>query len=179
MTNVIKKILLANRCKKALMILCFAVMLLAPKCGFCALVNIDVGESYSMETYLSYCGKEHFNEKYSAASTNCWSCNLIHQLMDVMTSTANTLSKNTQELGLLILLWGSALWLAAYFVRSLGSMTAQDPSKVLDGAITFMFKVAIIYILVDLGLPEIVDKIVNPLLSIGIDIGSDLSNSAT
>lgn len=180
MTNTVKKIslLFASHFKKALVAFCFVVVLLTPQTSYSALINIDVGGAYSQDEYLKYCGPEHFDEKYSAASTSCWSCNLIQRLMECMTTTANTLSKNTQELGLLILIWGSALWLAAYFLRSLGSATAQDPAKVLDGAITFMFKVALIYILIDLGLPEIVDKIVNPLLSIGFDIGQGFAESA-
>ena len=67
-----------------------------------------------------------------------------------------------------------------YFLKSLGSLAEQDPAKVLDGAFMFMFKMALVYVLLyNGGLLNIVDYIVNPILEVGMEIGSSLEHLAT
>ena len=97
--------------------------------------------------------------------------------MQTLTSTATTLSEYTIDLGKIILLYGSAIWLALYFLKSLSSAAAQDPSRVIDGVITFMFKFAIAYTFISIGIGEIIEYIVNPILKIGIDIGMSFVGS--
>ena len=136
---------------------------------------VEFGDTYDPNEYQEYCNVEKFNKKYEGADASCWSCDIITMMTDYMLSAANILSNASIELGKIILLIGAAIWLAMYFLKSLGSLTEQDPARVLDGAFTFMFKMALVYILLfNGGFLAIVDYIVNPILRIGSDIGKDL-----
>ncbi len=126
--------------------------------------------------YLKYCKSEIFEEKYEKGG--CWSCDIIAVIMRNMLAMITVLFGAMVELCELILVFGAAIWLAVYFLKSLGSFAAQDPAKVIDGALLFMFKWALVYALISLGIGDIIKHIVSPLLSIGIDVGQIFSSSA-
>ena len=87
--------------------------------------------------------------------------------MDTMINIVQNISKAAIELANLILIYGSAIWIGVFFLKSLSSATAQDPTQVLTALFTFMFKVALVYVLVvEGGFVDLVNWIVNPLLSI-------------
>lgn len=131
---------------------------------------------YDKNAYLETCNIEEYNKKYSTEG-NCWSCDIIKTLMNSMTSAADTLGGLVTGLAMSILLVGSALWLAIYFFKSLASPAQQDVAKVLDGAFTFMFKVALVYFLISGGVGGLTGQVVNPLLSIGVDIGKTFTGA--
>lgn len=128
------------------------------------------------EDYLKYCKSDIFNTKYEEGG--CWSCDIISVIMRNMLAMITVLFDAMVELCELILVLGAAIWLAIYFLKSLGSFAAQDPAKVIDGALLFMFKWALIYALISAGIGEILKYMVSPLLSIGIDVGTIFSNGA-
>ena len=138
-------------------------------------VTYKVAE-YDPEAYLAACNIDEYNKKYSEEGS-CWSCDIIQVLMKSMTSAAQSLGALVTSLGMQILLVGAAVWLAIYFLKSLASPAQQDPAKVLDGAFTFMFKVALVYILISGGVAGLAGQVVNPLLSIGMDIGTTFNHS--
>ncbi len=152
--------------------ICFSFMLIFP--SIC--LSFDLFSTYNPEEYQQYCNSAAFEAKYEGADSSCWSCRIIRTLMEHLGDAATTLSGYTIDLGKNILLYGSAIWLALYFLKSLSSATAQDPSRVIDGVITFMFKFAVAYIFIGLGIDEVIKYIVNPLLDIGIDIGIRFAN---
>lgn len=119
--------------------------------------------------FAEYCLGEVFLKKYNEAE--CWSCDIIKILIRSMMDVTEFLYKEIRELCSLILQLGGAIWLALYFMKSLGSFATQDPAKVIDGALTFMFKWAFIYAIIAGGMDVIMEYIVNPLLSIGFDVG--------
>ena len=128
------------------------------------------------EEYLKYCTSNVFNQKYEQGG--CWSCDIISVIMRNMLAMITILFDAVLELCELILVLGAAIWLAIYFLKSLGSFAAQDPAKVIDGALLFMFKWALVYALISQGIGEILRYIVSPLLSIGIDVGTIFSEGA-
>lgn len=133
-------------------------------------------ESYSDGAYQEACDIDKINEKY--APDKCWSCDIIRLMIDKMTKVIVAISGAPIALGETILLWGAAIWLALYFLKSVSAFAAQDPRKVLDGAFIFMFKVALIFVLLhNLGFETIVEYIVNPILKIGMDIGTAFMKS--
>ena len=154
--------------------LCFLVIV-PNSCFSDGINNIHIGGSYSTELYQSFCGHDAISSKYSG--DNCWSCKIISSLMTALTDTAKWLKQPLLDLSKTILLVGTAIWIAMYFSKSLSSMAAQDPSKVLDGDFTFMFKVAFIWALIGIGdgISNVIAYIVNPLLQIGMDIGTSLN----
>ena len=79
----------------------------------------------------------------------------------------------------LILQLGGAIWIAIYLLKSMGSMAAQDPMKVLDGMFTFMFKWALVYALIVAGIDELIGMIISPILSVGFDIGTTFTAGAS
>ena len=107
----------------------------------------------------------------------CWSCDIIFTLMKSMTEVAGFIFDASSELAKLILGGGACIWIAAYFLKALGSFATQDPAKVIDGLLTFCFKVLLMYVLIDSGIDSIVNYIVNPLLSIGFDIGETFAGA--
>lgn len=127
--------------------------------------------------FLKYCVGNVFDEKYTDA--DCWSCDIIKILLRTMMDLTEVIFKEIQELSILILQLGGAIWLALYFMKSLSSLAAQDPARVIDGALVFMFKWALIYAIIFAGLDVIMEYIVNPLLSIGFDIGMELARAST
>lgn len=129
------------------------------------------------EEFLEYCVGSIFDEKYTNA--DCWSCDIIKILIRSMMDLTETIFKEIRELSVLILQLGGAIWLALYFMKSLSSLAAQDPAKVVDGALTFMFKWALIYAILFAGLDVIMEYIVNPLLSIGFDVGMELAGASS
>ncbi|MCM1323642.1 MAG: hypothetical protein NC218_05730 [Acetobacter sp.] len=126
--------------------------------------------------FLTYCVGEKFLEKYKEAE--CWSCDIIKIMMNAMMTITEKLYQRIKELCLLILQIGGAIWLALYFMKSLGSFAAQDPAKIIDGALTFMFKWALIYAIILGGMDVIMDYIVNPILSIGFDVGAQFAKGS-
>lgn len=131
---------------------------------------------YDKNAYLDACNIDRYNEDYSSEGS-CWSCDIIKTLMDSMTNAANALGGSVTALAISVLLVGSAIWLAIYFFKSLASPAQQDLSKVLDGAFTFMFKVALVYFLISGGVGGLTGDVVNPLLSIGVDIGKTFTKA--
>ena len=125
--------------------------------------------------YLCYCGSEAIQKKYDEGG--CWSCDIIFTLMKSMTEVAGFIFDPSSELAKLILGGGACIWIAAYFLKALGSFATQDPAKVIDGLLTFCFKVLLMYVLIDSGIDSIVNYIVNPLLSIGFDIGETFAGA--
>lgn len=139
------------------------------------------------EEFLKYCSQTVFDEKYGKidASTGelvggagCWSCDIIKILMRSLSSVANLLYNTIMDLCHVILSLGAAIWTAVYFLKSVSSFATQDPAKVIDGALTFFFKWAFIYTLLTFGMDALIENIVNPLLSIGWDIGTEFSKGA-
>lgn len=128
------------------------------------------------EEFKEYCLGDAFDEKYSDAG--CWSCDVVKVLMSAMMKVTNSLFTVIQDLCKRILEVGAALWLALYFLKSLSSFAAQDPAKVLDGALMFMFKWAVMYTLIFGGMDMIMSYVVNPLLSIGFDIGKEFAGNS-
>lgn len=155
----------------------YVLLVLFPISSHAALISF--GDTYDPNEYQRYCNVEKFNQKYEGASSSCWSCDIIKEMTDKMLTAANILANKSIALGQIILLIGAAVWLALYFLKTLGSLTEQDPARVLDGAFTFMFKMALVYILLyNGGFLAIIDYIVNPILRIGSDIGRDLNSLA-
>lgn len=155
----------------------YVLLALCPMQSHAALV--EFGDTYDPNEYQRYCNVEEFRRRYEGDQATCWSCSIISEMTDTMLSAANVLSNATINLGKVILLIGAAIWLAMYFLKSLGSLTEQDPARVLDGAFTFMFKMALVYILLyNGGFLAILDYIVNPILQIGWDIGTELNSLA-
>lgn len=133
--------------------------------------------AYAIDSeFVEYCIGEVFLEKYKEAE--CWSCDIIKILIRAMMEITEKLYDGIKELCIIILQLGGAIWLALYFMKSLGSFATQDPAKVIDGALTFMFKWALIYAIIAGGMDVIMEYIVNPLLSIGFDIGMELAKGS-
>lgn len=141
----------------------------------CALLLAET--AFCGDDYLTYCSSETIDEEYEKAG--CWSCEIIENLMISLTTIAGTLYGTTVEAAKLILTLGSAIWIALYFLKSLGSFATQDPAKIIDGLLTFCFKVALVYALVTAGIDVLVQYIVNPLLSIGFDIGETFAGAVS
>ncbi|MBR2273992.1 MAG: hypothetical protein IJ864_04095 [Alphaproteobacteria bacterium] len=159
-------------------LLIFAIVMIVCCCGadVALAYEIDLSrDKYTPDLYLSYCGQQHFVEKYAMVNSGCWSCSIINSLMRSLTGAANALSPHVIELAKIITLYGAAVWLAFYFLKSVSSAAAQDPAKNLDGALVFMFKIAFVYFMIVHGIGFLVQWIVNPLLGIGIDISRGLN----
>lgn len=143
----------------------------------CALVSI--GAEYDHTKYLQYCSSIIFKERYDAAASDCWSCNIIGAMFDGFKGVIVMLSEKIEPLCKIILTLGGAVWLAMYLLKSLGSFAVQNPGKVLDGLTVFLFKIALVYLIVIAGIDDVVDMIINPLLDIGMDIGRAFSRMAS
>ena len=108
----------------------------------------------------------------------CWTCDVVFALMQGLTSAAETLYGLIQAISLNILLYGGAIWIACYFLKALGSFATQDPAKIMDGLLGFMFKWALAYATVSFGIGVVTYYIIDPLLDIGYSIGSVFSANA-
>lgn len=155
--------MLQNRCFR---IICWLAILL---------ISFEVWAEPD-EDYSEYCSSQKFTEKYNNA--DCWSCQVVLSLMQGMTGAATVLSSAIIEISKLVLLYGGAIWIACYFMKALGSFAAQDPYKILDGLIVFMFKWTLAYVMVYYGLDTIVQMVVDPLLDIGYTVGQSLNAQA-
>ena len=131
-------------------------------------ISYDLAK-YDPAAYTEACNVEKYNELYSEG---CWSCDIVGVLMKSMGTAALHLGGLVTTLAMSVLLIGAGIWLAIFFLKSLGSPAQQDLGKVLDGAFLFMFKVAIVYALISGGVGGLIGQVVDPLLSIGVDIGS-------
>ena len=155
--------------------------LLCNKCflSFVAFVLVFLNYKYCFAAadaeYLEFCVNEHFTQKYENAE--CWSCDVVTSLMAGMTSAASILGGTVLALSKELLLYFGAIWIAVYFLKSLGSFAKQDPSKMLDGLFVFMFKWSIAYAMIYFGMECIADYIVNPLIGLGVDIGTGITNA--
>lgn len=171
MTRIMNKLLYFLYRHKMLIMACTYLAVLF--CASYAQAETDCSELSDDEKYLCYCKSDVIDKKYVEAG--CWSCDVIFTLMMSMTNVAGTIYDGTIALSKIILGGGACIWIALYFLKALGSFTTQDPAKIIDGLLTFCFKVALVYALIDSGIDSIVHYIVNPLLSIGFDIGSTFS----
>lgn len=130
--------------------------------------------------YLEYCVANIIEEKYvdteSSGVSLCWACDIVHTLMKYMTEAIQLVYDATKDLAVYILIGGASIWIAVYLLKALGSFATQDPAKIIDGLLTFCFKIAILYFLIAHGIDTMTEYIVNPLLTIGFDIGTEYSN---
>ncbi len=134
-------------------------------------------EAFAVDSdYRTYCLGEVFDDKNKLAE--CWSCDIIKILIKAMMTVTNKLYTQIREICIIILQLGGAIWLALYFMKSLSSFAAQDPAKIIDGALTFMFKWALIYAIIAGGMDVIMEYIVNPLLSIGFEVGTEFAKGS-
>ena len=168
MINLINKfICFVQRHKLLVMTTCCLAVLLYADFAFSA--TEDCSKKSDSEKYLCYCKSSVIDKKYTEAG--CWSCDVVFTLMMSMSDVAGTLFDATFSLSKIILGGGACIWIAVYFLKTLGSFTTQDPAKVIDGLLLFCFKVALMYALINSGIEAIVHYIVNPLLGFGFDIG--------
>ena len=172
MINVVRNILYFVKRNKRSILCMWTVLFISLSATSAHAALLSFGHKYSYTEYLAYCNVGFYTIKYGFGSS-CWSCSTIHTLMDVFTASAASLANYTHELGLLVLQYGAGIWIVLYLLKSLSAFAAQDPSKVLDGLFSFMFKWAIVYILVEMGIDALVEQIINPLLGIGMDIGTE------
>lgn len=168
-------IVFIRRHRFALSGMCLLFLLIASDFAFAGATEDSCEKLEDHEQYLCYCGSKVIQKKYEEGG--CWSCDVIFALMTSMTKAAGMLFQASIGVAKLILGGGACLWIAAYFLKALGSFATQDPAKIIDGLLTFCFKVALMYALVDSGIGVIVQYIVNPLLSIGFDIGSTFAGA--
>lgn len=121
------------------------------------------------DKFSDNCQADIFREKYENAG--CWSCNIISTLLNAFLTISQILFDSFVDLSEILIQVGGAIWIAVFFLKTLGSMSAQDPMKVMDALFLFMVKWAFVYALIIAGIDEIIGMIVNPILSIGFDIG--------
>ena len=86
-------------------------------------------------------------------------------------------SKSKASFGLIKSKFTSANRSSTILVFKVGSFAAQTPGKVLDGLMIFIFKWALCYTAIYVGLDSIVNYIVQPLLDIGYSIGTEFNKS--
>lgn len=149
-----------------LLCLCYPDMGLAANEDPCAELSDE-------DKYLCYCDAAAIQKKYDDAG--CWACDVVLTLMMSMTHVADTVYSAIDALARIILGGGACIWIAVYFLKALGSFATQDPAKIIDGFLTFCFKIALVYVMIDSGINVMIEYIVNPLLSIGYDIGGAYS----
>ncbi len=125
--------------------------------------------------FRANCRMEIFDRKYGENAT-CWSCNIIFSLLSAFLKVAQILYDSILDICKLIIQLGGAVWIALFFLKSLGSMAAQDPMKIMDALFVFMFKWAFVYALLLAGIDELIGMVVSPILSIGFDIGTTFTS---
>lgn len=151
-------------CRRFLFAFSVVLFLLLPSVSSAGLF-----EGYDYNTYLDHCGADKFDEKYSTEEAKTWPVKVVKALNDALYTAANNIVGSIINLSKSILLLGAAIWLAMYFLKSVSSMATQDAAKILDGAFSFILKVAFVYVLINGGLDNIISWIVTPLLGIGYD----------
>ncbi len=177
MTDIFYKFFIFCSRHKIFIMGCFILLCLCYP-DFCIAEEAKDCDSLSgHDKYLCYCKAEVIQKKYDEAG--CWACNVVLTLMMSMTNVANAVYPIIDALSRIILGGGACIWIAVYFLKSLGSFATQDPAKIIDGLLTFCFKIAFMYIMIDSGIGTIIEYIVNPLLSIGYDIGGFFSEMAS
>ena len=142
------------------------------------IVVLLLSNTAAANEYLNYCGQAVYNRKYRNAG--CWSCDLVTILMSGGVGAVNRIYERVLvDFAAQLLNICGAIWIAVFMLKTLGSFAAQDPGKVLDALFNFMFKWAIAFTVIHGGLANIVVWIVQPLLSIGFDIGAELTRLAS
>ena len=142
---------------------------------FLVLFFVDDVLALSDRDFAEKCNKDNFDKKYGENAT-CWSCNIIYSLLTAFLDVAEKLYGTILELCEVIVPLGGAIWIAVFFLKSLGSLAAQDPMKIMDGLFIFMFKWAFVYALLLAGIDELIGMVVSPILSIGFDIGTTFTS---
>ncbi|MBQ8750920.1 MAG: hypothetical protein IJZ30_04725 [Alphaproteobacteria bacterium] len=127
------------------------------------------------EEYIKECLQKELNK--STDNAGCWSCQVVQTLMQGLTNVTGVLYEAIRSISETVLLYGGAIWIACYFLKTLGSFAAQTPGKVLDGLMIFVFKWSLCYATIYVGLDGIVEYIVQPLLDIGYSIGTEFNKS--
>lgn len=167
-TNISHIALFVKKHLYRLVLVCSLVMfLIFPRTGNCVTISLS---TYSSEEYVEKCSAKHFDDKYSSKEASCWSCRVVNEINNALLSSAELIISPIIELSKLILLLGAAIWIALYFLKSLSSLATQDTAKNLDGVLPFMIKVAVMYLLIDGGIAEIISWIIQPLFGIGMDV---------
>lgn len=154
--------------------------IISNKCLFVVILLLllfFVNESFAAadEEFRAHCDISIFNKKYD--NGNCWSCGIIYSLLNAFLEVSKILYNSMKEISTLVLKLGGAIWIAVFFLKSLGSIAAQDPMKIMDGLFMFMFKWAFVYAIIISGIDEIVGMIISPILSVGFDIGTTFTSA--
>ena len=110
--------------------------------------------------------------------STCYSCKIILTLITSFMNACSKVYDLSREAGSKILVIGSLLWLAAFALKLVSAFTNQEPMQIVNTLFTFMFKVAVAYIVMNAGIGAIIDLFINPLLGAGADYGLGLLQAA-
>ena len=109
----------------------------------------------------------------------CYSCTIVANLIRVFMNAAAKNAPLTQEAGVRIRVIGMVIWFAFFVLHRISSFVSIEPMKMLQELFSFLFKCLLVYTVITSGLLNIINMMVNPLLTAGADYGMTMIDTVS
>lgn len=113
-------------------------------------------------------------EKYQS---KCYSCVIVKTLIETFMTACSKVYDVSREAGIKLLFIGSLIWLVAFVIKNVSSMTNVEPATMINSLLVFFFKVMFAAIVINAGIGVIISYMINPILTAGADFGLPIMNT--
>ncbi len=120
------------------------------------------------------CQVSEMREKYQS---KCYSCVIVKTLIETFMTACSKVYDVSREAGIKLLFIGSLIWLVAFVIKNVSSMTNVEPATMINSLLVFFFKVMFAAIVINAGIGVIISYMINPILTAGADFGLAIMNT--
>lgn len=120
------------------------------------------------------CQVSRMREKYQS---KCYSCVIVKTLIETFMTACSKVYDVSREAGIKLLFIGSLIWLVAFVIKNVSSMTNVEPATMVNSLLVFFFKVMFAAIVINAGIGVIISYMINPILTAGADFGLAIMNT--
>ena len=136
-----------------------------------------VGESYTqwggpllnVETGIdegTQCVTNNFLAMYTAT---CYSCEIVETLAAAFIKAAAQAYDVSKDLANAVLVVGMIIWVAIFVLKNLSSFTTVEPRKMIQDLLIMLFKIYVVFVIVNSGIPTILHYTMEPIMIAGTD----------
>lgn len=144
--------------------------------GDTALNVLDFGKNLLFGESNLECRQEKMDNIYKSG---CYPCKVVKSLISAFLNGSQFLSDISKEAGQKLLILGFFLWLAYYIMQQVSSFKNIEPMAMINDLLIMAFKVLGAWVVISQGFELVVDFVIVPFISWGVDFGTYLLTAST
>ncbi|MFV0627088.1 MAG: hypothetical protein ACK5N8_07055 [Alphaproteobacteria bacterium] len=107
----------------------------------------------------------------------CYSCKVVKLLIETFMNASAKVYDLSKEAGTKILFYGFMMWMVAFALKNVSSVTSLEPSNNINDLLIFLFKILAAYVCINGGLVTFTKFVVDPIMITGADYGIGIIDS--